>query len=99
MWLIHDLRHQSIVIEIFDLIDLATYLVVGMCGLFNVGEEVLILEVDLPVLFVVIDVWVELRRQTRSVDLLLIFFAYLFWAEITWLEGEMLAAYVLFTVV
>ena len=62
MWLIHDLRDQSVIIEIFDLIDLTTYLVVGMCSLFNVGEEVLILEVDLPVLFVVIDVWVELRR-------------------------------------
>ena len=65
-----DLRHKRVLVEVFDVEDLPQHLVVGLRDLVDVGDQVLVLEIQSPELFVVICILIELGRLCRPLHML-----------------------------
>ena len=64
MWVGQKLRYQMMLVVVFEVVALLESFVVRSCCTFNVGNEAFVLEVHLPILFVIIAFGSKIRLLT-----------------------------------
>jgi hypothetical protein len=56
----HDLRYQVVLVVVLKVVDFLEVFVVLLCNSFDICDEGLILQVEAPVLSVIVNSWLEL---------------------------------------
>ena len=74
VWLSQNLRHQSVLIKIFDIENFPAHFIALVSGLVNVCHQVLVLDVNSPKFSVIVLVLIKLWRSSSAVHFLLVIF-------------------------